>query len=123
MLDIIESLMNGKDNYPRAFAAAQVFWADFYTQHENDDDGAFQAAIDNAQISFQWEMEKKADLVPPFAKSIMPLTAIGALYQDGFENPDFAKRVVKAFVNSKTLSIEVKSGAERVAEMYYLTNR
>lgn len=115
--------MNGKDNYPRAFAAAQFFWTDFYTQHENDDDDAFQAAIDNAQISFQWEMEKKADLVPPFAKSIMPLTAIGALYQDGFENPDFAKRVVKAFVNSKTLSIEVKSGAEKVAEMYYLTNR
>lgn len=120
MLDIIESLMKGENSYPRAFAAAQAFWADFYAQHQGDDDRALRKAIDHAQIQFQWEMENKAGLTPPFAKGIMPLTAIGALYRDGFEDPDFAKRVVQAFVSSTTLSLEVKSEAEKAAKMYFL---
>ncbi len=120
MIDVIESLMKGEHEYPRAFAAALPFWQTFYSEHENADDDALQHAIDNAQLRFQWEMEEKAGLTPPFAKSIMALTAVGALYKDGFEDEAFARRVLDRFVGSTSLSVDVKSAAREAARLYSL---
>lgn len=120
MIDVIESLMQGEDQYPRAFAAALPFWRDFYNEHEGADPAGLQDAIDESQTSFEWKMNETAGLTRPFAKSIMAITAIGALYRDGFEDEDFARRVVQCFIGSDRLSVDVKSQAARVKTMYGL---
>lgn len=120
MIDVIESLMKGEDAYPRAFATAQRFWGQFYSEHGDAGDTELQKAIESAQMPFQWRLEKEAGLAAPFAKSIMALTAIGALYRDGFEDEKLAKRVVQIFITSSTLSGGVKSAAKEVAAMYGL---
>ena len=121
IVDVIESMMDGSDEYPRAFRAARSFWSEFFVDHTGDNDLEFSAAIDAAQMPFQWSMEKDAGLTAPFAKSIMALTAIGHLYNDGFEDGgDLARRVIAAFVGSSTLSGGVKETADDVAERYDL---
>jgi hypothetical protein len=121
IVDVIESMMDGSDEYPRAFRAARTFWSEFFDEHADDGDAALSAAIDAAQMPFQWLMEKEAGLSPPLAKSIMALTAIGHLYQDGFEDSgDLARRVIAGFAGSSTLSGGVKSAAVDVADLYDL---
>jgi len=121
LVDVVESLMKGEGDYPKAFVAAQQFWESFYVENGDASDAELQRAIDDAQMPFQWKLEKEAGLLAPFAKSIMALTAIGALYRDGFEDEGFAKRVLRCFRTSTTLSGGVKSAAKDVAEMYSLS--
>jgi hypothetical protein len=120
MIDVIESLMKGDSEYPRAFAAALPFWRAFYNRHYGTDQGALQQAIDAAQIPFEREMQTKSGLTRPFAKSIMVLTAIGALYDDGFEDEAFTRLVLDCFANSTSLSNEVKSSTWDIARLYQL---
>lgn len=121
IVDVIESMMRGDDEYPRAFRSAQAFWSEFFGEHGEDGDAALAEAIDAVQMPFQRYMEEEAGLTPPFAKSIMALTAIGHLYRDGFEDDgDLAKRVIAAFVVSSTLSGGVKTSARDVADLYDL---
>lgn len=121
LVDVIESMMLGRDEYPKAFKSAQDFWAEFFDEHAEDDAADLAEAVDHAQTDFVWRIESDAGLVPPFAKSIMALTAIGSLYRAGFEdNRDLAERVIEAFVGSSSLSIDVKAAARDVAQMYSL---
>ena len=120
LVDVVESLLSGAPEYPKAFAAAKPFWDQFFSEHGEADDQGLQQAIDGAQLKFQWAMENEAGLVAPFAKSIMALTAIGSLYSDGFEDQFFANRVVRRFIESTSLSLGVKSAAKDVARMYDL---
>lgn len=121
LVDVIESMMLAKDEYPKAFKSAPAFWSSFFEKHSDDDDAELAEAIDDAQIDFQWRMEEDAGLVPPFAKAIMALTAIASLYHDGFEdNRGLAERVIAAFIGSSSLSIDVKTAARDVAQMYSL---
>ncbi len=121
IVDVIESMMAGSDEYPRAFRSAQAFWSEFFEEHAEDDAAALSDAIDEAQMPFQWRMEEEAGLSAPFAKTIMALTAIGSLYQDGFDdNRDLAGRVIAAFVGSSSLSSDVKTSASDVARLYDL---
>ena len=119
MIDMIESLMKGEPQYPAALKAAKVFWDDFFAEHAGDDDEALQAAIDAAQMRFQWAVEK-AGLTSPFAKSIMALTCVASMYNDGFEDQGLAKRVIAAMVRSKSLSLGIGSSAKEVAVLYDL---
>lgn len=121
IVDVIESMMGGSDEYPRAFRSAQAFWTEFFEEHAEDDGAALAEGIDCAQMPFLRQMRKDADLSAPFAKSIMALTAIGSLYNDGFEdNRDLAERAIAAFVGSSSLSGGVKSAAADVARFYDL---
>jgi hypothetical protein len=119
LVDVVESLMKGERLYPEAFAVAQGFWDSFYREHYHDNDEALQEAVDDAQLPFQWEVEK-VGLVAPLAKSIMPITALGALYRDGFDDESFARRLLQRFVDSTSLSLGVKSAAQVAAKMYGL---
>lgn len=119
MLDVIESLMNGQTIYPNAFVTARPFWQNFYAQHQRKSDADLQRAIESAQLPFQWEVEK-VGLEAPYAKSIMALTAIAALYNDGFEDEVLPRRVLRAFINSKSLSTGVIGAAKEVARLYRL---
>ncbi len=119
MIDMIESIMKGENQYPEALKLSKVFWDKFFEKHADDDEASLQKAIDESQTDFQWAVEK-AGLKPPFAKSILVLTCIASLYNDGFENPEFAKRVLKAVKTSTTLSIEVKGSAKHVEAFYSL---
>lgn len=116
----MESMMRGEDGYPRAFAAAKVFWDAFYVQHDEENEAELRSAVDRAQIQFEHEVGNASGLARPFIKSIMLLTAVAALYNDGFANPGLVKRVLKAFASSASLSIDVKSHAKAVAAMYSL---
>jgi hypothetical protein len=120
MIDIFESLMDGKPEYPAAFQAARTFWATFFAEHDHDDNAGLKTAIEDAQTSFQWAMEE-VGLIPPFAKSIMALTCVCALYEDGFEDREYAKRVIDAFKSSKSLSLGIGSSAEEVERLYGLS--
>ncbi|MBI0435777.1 MULTISPECIES: hypothetical protein [Acetobacterales] len=119
MLDVIGSLMKGEDKYPRAFAAANEFWSEIFVVQRDGDDATLQAAIDGSQTSFEWRMSD-VGVSRPSAKSIMAVTAIGALYRDGFEDEEFAKRVIRSFVASSRLSLEVKASARDTMTMYSL---
>ena len=122
LVDALESMMRGEDGYPRAFAAAKTFWDIFYAEHDEENDAELRSAVDQAQLHFEHEVGDASGLTRPFVKSIMLLTAVAALYNDGFENPDLVKRVLKAFASSTSLSIDVKSHAKAVAAMYGLTD-
>lgn len=119
MIDLIEALMRGDTVYPRAFAAALPFWQRFYKEHEGASDADLQRAIEEAQIAFQWAVEE-VGMLAPHAKSIMAVTAIGTLYNDGFEDEALARRVIAAFLGSSSLSTGVIGAAREVAHLYRL---
>lgn len=94
IVDVIESMMGGSDEYPRALRSARAFWSKFFAEHAEDGNTALAAAVDAAQMPFQWRKEEDAGLTPPYSKSIMALTAIGYLYKDGFDDDgELARRV------------------------------
>lgn len=119
MLDMIEALMDGDTKYLFALKEAKVFWAEFFSEHASDDDETLMKAIEAAQTSFQWAVEKSG-LTAPFAKGIMALTCIASLYHDGFEDQDLAARAIKAMMDSKMLSTGIGSSAKEVAVLYGL---
>jgi hypothetical protein len=120
LVDMVESLMSRNDMYFQALASAKKFWDKFFEDIDDYNEEKLQEKIDKAQIPFQWQMEKDAGMTPPLSKSIMALTAIGSLYSDGFEDKDLARRVVDCFIKSNNLSIDVKSAAKKVKNMYGL---
>ncbi|MER8855846.1 hypothetical protein NKH94_30470 [Mesorhizobium australicum] len=63
--DIVESLMRGATEYPRAFVAAKAFWDQFYGQNAGASASEMKTAIDGAQAPFQWDMEEKLVFQPP----------------------------------------------------------
>jgi hypothetical protein len=119
MIDVIEGLLKGDSRYPAAFRLAKVFWDDFFSKHAHDTEEQLKSAIEDAQIPFQWEVEK-AGLVAPLAKSVMAVTCIGSLYNDGFDDPELAKRVVRAMSSSRRLSLGIGGDADEVGKMYDL---
>lgn len=119
MIDMIESLMKGEPQYAAALRVAKTFWDEFFAEHAADDASSLQKAIESAQVRFQWALEE-VGLIAPFAKSIMALTCIASLYDDGFEDRVLANRVVNALVTSKSLSLGIGSSATEVAALYDL---
>jgi len=119
MIDVIEGLLKGDGQYPAAFQRAKIFWDDFFSKHANDSEEQLKSAIEDAQLPFQWEVEK-VGLVAPLAKSIMAVTCIGSLYNDGFDDPELARRVVRAMSSSRRLSLGIGSDAIKVGKMYDL---
>lgn len=119
MIDAIEGLMSGSSPYPTAFARAKTFWDAFFATHADDDADDLQRAIEDEQVAFQWAMED-VGLIPPLAKSIMAVTCVGSLYQDGFADRHLAERVVEAMRTSKSLSHGIPTDAEELGRLYDL---
>lgn len=119
MIDVIEGLLIGSSPYPAAFERAKTFWGDFFANHASDAEGDLQKAIEDEQIAFQWAMEK-VGLIPPLAKSIMAVTCVGSLYEDGFADRDLAERVVRVMRSSTSLSLGIPRSAEEVGRLYDL---
>jgi hypothetical protein len=119
MIDVIEGLLKGDAIYPAAFKRAKAFWDEFFAEHANDPEDRLQYAIEGSQIPFQWAMEETG-LVAPLAKDIMAVTCVGSLYNDGFADPELARRVVRAMSTSRSLSLGIGSSAEEVGRLYDL---
>lgn len=119
MIDTIEGLLSGDPAYPAAFRRAKAYWDEFFAAHAQDGDAALQGAIEAAQVPFQWAVEEEG-LTPPLAKGIMAVTCVGSLYQDGFADPDLARRVVAAMATSGSLSAGIGASAAEVGRLYDL---
>lgn len=105
--DIISRLMNGEHQVCDQFARAKTFWDAFYEDHSTDSVQDLSECLFTAQRRFYNQV---APDNYPFAKALMPLTAIAALYDDatGFEeNVELAQRIVRAF-RASMVSVEVK---------------
>ena len=71
-------------------------------------------------MAFEWALAD-VGLTRPFAKSLFALTCVGSLYDDGFDDPALAERVLLAISTSRSLSVEIKGAAADVAKLYPLT--
>jgi hypothetical protein len=121
MISVISALLKGDDRIVEQFKAAKAFWDEFFAKHRNDGVDQLADALGNAQMSYEGIFAGDRYL----AKSTMPTTALGSLYDErnGFEgNEELARRVVKAFAGSM-VSIEVKGGAlNKAAAIYWLSD-
>lgn len=116
MLDIIHGLLAGDETIADKFSQAKSFWDEFFAKNRGLNESELAKALSQAQ----WRVE--GIFGRGTGKSVMPYTALGALYDPGpgFEdNSGLAKRVVAAFAAS-SCSMEVKFAARRAASLYHL---
>jgi hypothetical protein len=118
MIETIKRLMKGDKTVADSFKKADGFWKHFFEVHGHESSEADLArALGNSQLQF----EMMLDMNRAFAKSMMPITCLAALYQEriGFdENRRLAIKVVNAFRQS-LVSGEVKGGYLREAVMLF----
>ncbi len=122
MFAILERLVTGDERVVADFQTAVQFWREFFEMHRDDDDETLADAIAHNQIPFEVELKMNRY----FAKSIMPVAMLSALYDftNGFEdNRELAERVVRVTERSM-VSLEVKGSALRTAAaIFHLDDR
>lgn len=117
MIETIMKLTKGDNSIVEAYQKAKTFWDEFYEVHRNDSAKQLSEQLGRKQSAF----EALLDMDRTFAKEIMPVTALAALYDEyaGFEdNRSLAVKVVKAFQESM-VSVEVKGGHLRDAAVLF----
>jgi hypothetical protein len=101
------------------FANAKSFWDEFFIEHRKKSEAELAKVLGIAQTRF---CTKVARDDYQFGKQLMPLTAIGSLYDegDGFQknNRALACKVVNAFEQS-SVSLETKGSYLRAARAIY----
>ena len=111
-------LLAGDADIPGQFARAKSFWDAFFIEHGHKPAAELAKVLTSTQSRFYTEV------VPDdyqFAKLIMPLTAIGSLYDrdSGFsEKNALACKLVAAFEQSG-VSVEVKGSYLHYARAIY----
>jgi hypothetical protein len=112
-------LLAGDAGIPGQFAAAKFFWDAFFIEHGDKPEAELAKVLTVTQSLFY---TKVAPGDYDFAKLIMPLTAIGSLYDAGTgfqgDNLALAWKVVRAFEQSH-VSGEVKGSYLHYARAIY----
>lgn len=114
MSTVIERLMSGDKDIVRQCVATKSYWDEFFRGKKNLSISELAKALEMALFSFK----KIFGDDYPFAKEMMPLTCLGSLYNDGFEDKSFVEKVVRAFERS-ALPGEVKKAYLKAAVKYY----
>jgi len=117
MSTVIERLMDGDQKIVQQCVAAKKYWEAFFKENPGLSTEQLAQKLDWALFSFKRLFGDDY----PFAKEMMPVTCLGALYNDGFEDEALAMRVVAAFEQS-SLPSEVKGAYLRDAKKYYGLN-
>jgi hypothetical protein len=119
MINAIESVLRGDPTYPAAFKRANRFWREFFAQRAGEADDALQRAIESAQKRFQQAMAESG-LAARQADEIMAMSCLGALYDDGFANPELARRVVNTIRTSNVLSPCIRRSINEARQIFDL---
>ncbi len=116
MITLVTKLMKGGARLAAQFSRTKDFWDQFFVENSHLSVEQLAQSLGAKYEAFQHQC---FDGETVLAKEAMPLTCIASLYDNGFRDPDLARKMIASFRQSFTGS-EVKISLESAILIYRL---
>jgi len=108
---LVRKLLSVDANLTECLNKAREFWVSFFDKNSEMSVRALAKELSAKQRAFERIFEER-----PFAKQMMPLTCLGFLHDH--QNKHLARKIVKAFECSGTMSSEIRRYLNSAAQVY-----
>ena len=109
---LVRKLLKGGIDLAKQLKRAHEFWTSFFDKNSRLSAKALARELGRAQRSFEAIFGERQ-----FAKAMMPLTCLASFYEEGrgFRHRALARKIIRAFEQSDTLSFEIRRSYLKLA--------